>query len=412
MDKPASRMHTGSLFQALLSALGLSACAVAAGFMLVSGLLLTGSGQIMLREQSGVLISLAWTLAFLAAAALPSLIYASRRISGHPAETPGKANGLRSASVAMLIWPLILAAGRALSGSNELSWILLPPLQILAVVLPLWWFVEAARERLPSSSQQRSWGVINFSLFVSTPLVILVEIGLMLAGLAGLVLIISGNPEMVQAFEDFSQRILNSLSNPEALLRIYRPMLAQPAVIFGMLFGLSAVVPLVEELIKPLAVWVLAGRDLTPTEGFTAGALAGAGFALLETLFSLANPAADGWLALTVGRAGTGLLHISTAALMGLALAEAWQSGRYLRLGVTYFGVVVAHGLWNAFSVLNGLSEILAGTSGLVQNLYQIGQAAPYGLGLLALGMLLTLLMNNYRLRNQADLHMEPAQVD
>jgi hypothetical protein len=254
--------------------------------------------------------------------------------------------------------------------------------------------------------------VINFSLFVSTPLVILVEIGLMLAGLAGLVLIISGNPEMVQAFEDFSRRILNSLSNPEAMLRIYRPMLAQPAVIFGILFGLSAVVPLVEELIKPLAVWVLAGRDLTPTEGFTAGALAGAGFALLETLFSLANPAADSWLALTVGRAGTGLLHISTAALMGLALAEAWQSGRYLRLGVTYFGVVVAHGLWNAFSVLNGLSEILAGTSGLVQNLYQIGQAAPYGLGLLALGMLLTLLMNNYRLRNQADLHMEPAQVD
>ena len=64
-------MHTGSLFQALMSALGLSACAVSAGFMLVSGLLLTGSAEVMLREQSGVLISLAWTLAFLAAAALP-----------------------------------------------------------------------------------------------------------------------------------------------------------------------------------------------------------------------------------------------------------------------------------------------------------------------------------------------------
>ena len=395
-------MHTGSVFQALLSALGLSACAVAAGFMLVSGLLLTGSGQSMLREQSGVLISLAWTMAFLAAAALPSLIYASRRISGQPAEAPGKANGLRSASVALLIWPLILAAGRALSGSTDLSWMLLPPLQILAVVLPLWWFVEAARERLPSSSRQRSWGVINFSLFVSTPLVILVEIGLFLGGVAGLVLIISGNPEMVQAFENFSQRILNSISNPEALLRIYRPMLAQPVVIFAMLVGLSLIVPLVEELIKPLAVWVLAGRDLTPAEGFTAGALAGAGFALLETLFSLANPSADGWLLLTVGRAGTGLLHISTAAWMGLALAEAWQSGRYLRLGVTYFGVVVAHGLWNAFSVLNGLSEILAGSSGVVQTLYQIGQAAPYGLGLLALGLMLSLLMNNYRLRSEA----------
>jgi hypothetical protein len=128
---------------------------------------------------------------------------------------------------------------------------------------------------------------------------------------------------------------------------------------------------------------------------------------MLETLFSLATPAAEGWLALTVGRAGTGLLHISTAALMGLALAEAWQSSRYLRLGVTYFCVVLVHGLWNAFSVLNGLGEILAGTSGLVQTLYQIGQAAPYGLGLLALGLLLTLLINNYRLRGQVVLRPE-----
>ncbi len=394
-------MHVGSLLQALVSALGLSTCAVGAGFTLVSGLVMAGSRQPLVREQAGVLISLAWTLVFLAAAALPSLIFASRRIAGRPAEAPAMRGRLRTASLALLVWPLVLAAGRALSGQNELAWMLLPPVQILAVVLPLWWLVELARNALPPARPQREWGVLNFSLFVSTPLAILVEVGLLIAGITVLAVVISGNAEMVSAFEQLSERLVNSFANPQALMRIFRPVLAQPWVIFLLLAGLSGVVPLIEELIKPLAVVALAGRKLSPAEGFSVGALAGAGFALLETLFSLVNPAADGWLGLAVGRAGTGLLHITTAALMGMAFAGAWQAGRYALLGVTYFGVSLLHGLWNAFSVLAGLSEILSGQAGLVQYLHRAGLAAPYALGILALVMLLMLVGANLHLRGQ-----------
>lgn len=405
MNQQASRIHTGSLLQVLLSALGLAACAVGAGFMLVSGVLLATSGNQLFREQVGILISLAWTLLFLAGAALPSLIVASQRIAGRSSDgevdPAAKSHRLRNASLALLLWPAVLAAGRALSGQGELAWFLLPPLQIAAVVLPLWWLVEVARDRLPAFSAQRTWGVINFSLFFSTPLVILVEVLLFVVALAGLVVVISASPELQQTFDALSRRILNSMGNPQALLRIYRPLLSQPWVIFALLAGLSGIVPLVEELIKPLAVWVLGGRRLSPAEGFVAGALSGAGFAVLETLFSLTNPLADGWLSLAIGRAGTGLLHITTAALMGYGLTYAWQSGRYLRLGAIYFGAVFVHGLWNALSVTGAIADLTAGESPVVSLLVQIGRLAPYGLGILAVFLFILLLGVNFLLRGR-----------
>lgn len=401
MSEPAPRMHTGSLLQVLLSALGLATCAVGAGFLLVSGWLLLQSGSLMFREQASMLISLAWTLGFLAVIALPSLIFASQRLSGKAAAHETRSHGLRNASLAMLLWPVVLAGGRTLATQSDQSAFLLPPLQILAVGLPLWWLVELARDRLPASSAQRTWGVLNFSLFFTTPLVILVEILILLIGLAAVVAVVSASPEWVQAFEELSRRIINSVDNPQALLRIYRPLLSHPWVIFALLVSLSVVVPLVEELLKPLAVWALAGRQLTPGEGFGVGAICGAAFAMLETLFSFTNPLTDGWLTLAVGRAGTGLLHIVTAALMGFALASAWRDRRYLRLGVTYFAVVVMHGLWNALSVAYGLGQVVSGDSALARLVSQAGTIAPYGLGLLAFSLLVVLLVVNFVLRRR-----------
>jgi len=399
MDRPAARMHIGSLLQVLMSALGLASCAVGAGAMLVAGLMLTNSGQFALREQSVTFMALAWTLAFLAVVALPSLIYASRRIAGRPALPPTRPAGLRSASLALLLWPPALAVGRVLADQTGPLRFLLPPLQIVAVVLPLWWLVALAAQKLPTLSPQRIWGALNFSLFFSTPLVILAEIFLFLAVLVAVVVVISGQPAMQRQFEELSQRILNSASNPQALLRIYQPFLAQPWFIFSVLVGISGLVPLVEELLKPLAVWALAGRGLTPAAGFVIGALAGAGFALLETLFSLASPAGSSWLELAIGRAGTGLLHVGTAALMGRALAEAWRTSHYLRAGLTYFAVAAIHGLWNAFSVLSGYTDLLAGKTGLLNLLYRLGTVAPYMLALIAIGMFLAILSTNLRLR-------------
>lgn len=399
MQPAASKFPIRSLLQALFSALSMAFCVVSAGFLLIFGAFLTGANSLFTEQQAGVYIALAWTLFFLALLGLPSLIYAGRRVAGIVEPAPARPYRLRAASLALLLWPLTLAAGRALSGETQLTWLVLPPLQILAVVLPLWWLVDLCRDRLVASSQQRTWGVLTFSLFITTPVVLVVEIMVFLAGLTGLVLYIQGNPALLVQFEQFSQQLLNATADPQAITNLVEPLLSQPWVILIILILVSGVAPLVEELLKPMAVWALAGRNLTPAEGFTAGAIAGAGFALLETLFSLINFNDSTWLSLAIGRAGTGLLHITTAALMGKALAEAWRSNKYWQLGLNYLAVMLIHSLWNAFSILYGLGSTFVGQPGLVQFVQPISQASPYLLVALSVGMFLTLVIVNFRLR-------------
>ena len=73
----------------------------------------------------------------------------------------------------------------------------------------------------------------------------------------------------------------------------------------------------------------LAGKGLTDQEGFVAGLLCGAGFALLENLLYFMNVGtAEEWLFMVIGRAGTGVLHMFGSALMGWGLARTWREGK------------------------------------------------------------------------------------
>jgi RsiW-degrading membrane proteinase PrsW (M82 family) len=170
-------------------------------------------------------------------------------------------------------------------------------------------------------------------------------------------------------------------------------------VIFAAFAFGAVIVPLIEEALKPLGVWFLAGSRLTPAEGFAAGALCGAGYALLESLLLSSNGGTE-WVSLAFARIGTGVIHILTSALTGWALASAWAERRYLRLGAAYLGAVLIHGLWNGLTVLMvvaGLSQALGEPADPA--LAQIGEWAPYGLVALAVIGLAALMWANWRLR-------------
>ncbi len=80
----------------------------------------------------------------------------------------------------------------------------------------------------------------------------------------------------------------------------------------------SVMIPMLEELVKPLAVWLFGNQISTPAQGFALGALCGASFALLETFGVSAQ--SDDWTTLLLTRLGTDILHVTTAALMGAAI--------------------------------------------------------------------------------------------
>ena len=110
------------------------------------------------------------------------------------------------------------------------------------------------------------------------------------------------------------------MESPGPLLDQLETYLMQPSTLYiALLFG-ALIVPLLEELFKPIGVWLLVGRKPSPAQGFAAGLLSGAGYALFEN-FSLGASAGEDWAMVVVARIGTSLIHIVTAGLMGWALS-------------------------------------------------------------------------------------------
>ena len=209
---------------------------------------------------------------------------------------------------------------------------------------------------------------------------------------AGLIYI-AFHPELIQELERLSER-LNSLAiTPEETMRLLQPYLAWPGVVFVVFAFVAVLVPLIEEAIKPIGVWFLVGVNLSPAEGFVAGLLSGAGYALFENL-ALTTVNAGNWVGVVLLRIGTGMLHIMTAALVGWALSLAWTRGRYLRLAMTYLAAVLIHGLWNGLALLSAANDL-----SIEGQAAQVGRLAYVGLAFLAVVMFLVYIGSNALLR-------------
>ena len=309
---------------------------------------------------------LVWASLLSALLLVPVFWLSFNRLAGKPA--PALLDGQRPhvrviLRVSLLAWPLVLALGWLVAGRPGLAVWLLGPINILAAGIPVVWIYALAQRRLEAGPIERKWRIFGFSLTVSPVVIVLAEVlALAVLGIAALVLALvlaSLNPSFSQELETLVQQISAS-QDVEVILQLLEPYLMRPVVIFGALAVLSGIIPLIEEILKPLALWGLAGRDLTDQEGFVAGLLSGAGFALLENLLYFTNIlTAEGWLFMVIGRAGTGVLHMFSSGLVGWALARAWRSGKWPFLGGMTLLAVAFHGLWNAFALLGGLGPSL-----------------------------------------------------
>jgi hypothetical protein len=293
----------------------------------------------------------------------------------------------------------VLFLGYLVIGSTGLSWLLLPPLHVLAILIPITWLVYLAARGLPRGSSQRAWGVFDTGLVLSPAIVMVLE--LLLAAVIGVALIfyLGSRPEFFDQLTQVMENLSQSTPAPEALIEWLVPYLSSPWVMLIGLMFVAVFVPLIEELIKPIGVWFLAGRSLSPAAGYTAGILSGAGFALFESLAMTSS--GEEWVVQVVARIGAAIVHIFTAGLMGWALAVAWKQKRYLRLGLTYLLAVGIHGTWNA------LAAMLAGVS-IYQDLgleiqqplvAAIGYASPIILGFMTVTLFVLLLWINSNFR-------------
>lgn len=263
----------------------------------------------------------------------------------------------------ILIWPVIVLLGWLAAGQPTAAAFLLAPLSVLAAGLPILWLVNVSQWGLETGPEKRKWELFGFSLAVSPIVIIVVEliaiVALTLVGGLVLGLRMADNPRIERDLMHIVNQVAIAGDDLDMVLKLLQPLLLQPAVIYWSLAIFAGIMPIIEELIKPLALWALADRDISPREGFVGGLLCGAGFALLENvLYFTSAIAAEDWLIMAISRSSTGVLHMLATGLVGWGLARAWRDGKWPFLALTTLGAFVLHGLWNALALAAGVAPL------------------------------------------------------
>ncbi|MBL8062620.1 MAG: PrsW family intramembrane metalloprotease [Anaerolineales bacterium] len=201
------------------------------------------------------------------------------------------------------------------------------------------------------------------------------------------------------------------MTDDQAILNMLTPYLTNPALIMIGIGYIALLVPLIEELLKPLAVWLLGKRIASPAQGFALGMLSGAAFALIESLNASAD-GSTGWAIIVSARAGTSILHMTSSGLVGWGIASAFKEKRIGRLFGAYISAVLIHGVWNACAAGAGISAI-GESIGRPDWVFNYTPALICGLMVMGLGMIAILLASNRKLQNNtAPTHIEEEKVE
>jgi hypothetical protein len=396
----SQQVHWPSVGMFLISGLGLAISLVSTSGLLVLGLFAAFQAGPPFSD-AYPFFSMAWLSGLIGLLMIPAVYYSLRHLLGR--EMPGwrLPGGVRLASYFMVLWPFLLVLGQLVNSVPEAVPFVLPPINVLVVAIPLWWLVEIGRHGLNDAGPQRTWGLACFGLEVTPTVTIVLElILLIILGVVG-VLWIYNQPGALEQLNRLIRQLSISQGDPESLQRILRPYIQQPVIIFSLLVVEAGLIPLLEELLKPLAIWILVWRKLTPVEGFVAGLICGSAFGLIESIGNLASISGSDWIIVVLGRTGTGLLHTVATGLVGWGLASAWHDRKYINLVLSYLTAVFLHGLWNVFSLLSGLVSFFtpAQTAQNLEGFIRLGQIGPLALVVLIVVLFLILVGSNRRLR-------------
>ena len=286
----------------------------------------------------------------------------------------------------------------AFSEIRWLGWLIMPFSTILVIVPPIWLLLGYGSRGLDAGPRWRVFTVLGIGMTIGPVIMVVLElVALMGIIIAGVILLAVLEPATFQELMRLSD-IVQTETNPDVLLSLFAPYISNPFAIATGIGYIALIVPLIEELLKPLAVWLFASKIESPTQGFVLGLISGAAFALIESL----NASADGttsWAVIVAVRAGTGILHMTASGLVGWGIVSAFKEKRYGRFFAAYFSAVMIHGIWNAAAIGTGLSAI-GESIGKPEWLFNFAPALICGLLVMGVGMFVVLLASNRKLRN------------
>lgn len=281
---------------------------------------------------------------------LPPAYHALREAFGR-SSTPARTSGWMPDLALLLLWIAALVTGWLAQERLPSGWQYLPTLA--AFGLPPFLLLRLGLRNWTWPPGWQGWSAFGLGLSLVPLLLIILEL---LAG-AGIILIaLLLKPQLMETIPQLAAQVEAALT-PEEALALLIPYLQQPGVLLGVFALLSVIAPLLEEALKPLGLWLLAGEIEHPAHGFALGALSGAAFTLLEGIGNIPAAGTD-WALIAIGRLGTSLMHMLTSGLLGWALVGAWQKRRFGQLALAYGLVVLMHGFWNGLNIVNILGQL------------------------------------------------------
>lgn len=303
--------------------------------------------------------------------------------------------------VALLAAPASLLIGHLLSNARGLPTVLREPWLWLTLVTFAAALLALTTDGWSGLSRLRVWGHLVSGGWAATTL----AMGLTVLAVAGMLVI--GVTLLAALAPEELRELMRLARNPSALADTTRLMAwaTRPYVIAGAMLLAAVVVPLIEELVKPVGVWALWSCRPTPMAAFVGGALGGLGFALVEALLNSASVGRDQWAGFVVGRLATTVMHVWASALTGWGIGQLF-AGKWGRAILAYLGAVLVHGLWNGNVIVASLSATLLLTGAGAGAWKQITLGATVGLAAgmlvgLALSSIFTLLLVGRWLRDQ-----------
>lgn len=298
---------------------------------------------------------------------IPSAVHSLAHLMGRPLPHYGLRGALPACTFFLL--PLTILLGGWLLQMQLAP--LLAPVHVLAASLSVAGLVWLGLRGLQLGGARLLWGSLASGLTAAPAISIALEavVGLSLLLLGGLY--VATNPHLMGQLP-YIQSNLPHVHTSEDVLSLLADFLNDPVLLGLILVDLSLFTPLIEELFKPVALWLLVWRrPFTNAQGFAIGVLGGAGFALMENLFSAAST--QEWVFTTSVRFGATAFHIATAGLMGWAIVRAKNEERYLGVFLIYAFNILLHGLWNGVVVFQSFAPQLIAGRELAAGLVLVG---------------------------------------
>ena len=302
----------------------------------------------------------------------------------------------------LLLFVVAVLIGNQISRMSSGVALSLPIFHILAISLPVAFFLSLALRKTSQPFPQQRWMSFNLGMGLAPLLILIFESLAMIVFIIVFAFWIGNQPDLLKELEYLISQFRQTPPSSEAILKFLQPSLSQPGMITGIIVFTSIVIPMIEEAIKPLGVYFLHRKIQNELDGFILGALSGGGYALLES-FLISSTNVD-WTLTILSRSATAVIHIFTSALLGSAIARALLDKKRIQLFLTYLSCIFFHGVWNGLAIFYSLYSITDHISGIWQNsfLRNLANSAPLSIFFLFLYLTVALLFFRNSIRKHS----------